>query len=61
MFKRVGKRLLSPVGLGLLFCVGSFVVIFFAQSWALLPAYVPYALEPVSMSGTEALLLRLRS
>lgn len=43
MFKRVGKRLLSPVGLGLLFCVGSFVVIFSAQSWALLPAYAPYA------------------
>lgn len=44
MFKRVGKQLLSPVGLGLLFCVGLLVVVLSAQSWAGLPAYAPYAL-----------------
>lgn len=44
MFKKVGKQLVSPVGLGLLFCVGLLVVIFSAQSWALLPAYAPYAI-----------------
>lgn len=44
MFKRVGKQLLSPIGLGLLFSVGLLAVILSVQSWAGLPAYVPYAL-----------------
>ncbi len=44
MFKKVGKQLLSPVGLGLLFCVGLLAVVLSAQSWVGLPAYAPYAL-----------------
>ncbi|MEO0518033.1 MAG: DUF2933 domain-containing protein [Cyanobacteria bacterium P01_A01_bin.116] len=44
MLRKIGKQLLSPVGLGLLFCIGLLVIFLSAQSWAVLPAYAPYAL-----------------
>ena len=44
MLRKIGKQLLSPVSLGLLFCVGLLVIVLSAQSWAVLPAYAPYAL-----------------
>ena len=44
MLKQISKWLLSPVGLGLLFCLGLLVVVLSANSWATLPAYAPYAL-----------------
>jgi hypothetical protein len=44
MLKKIGNQLLSPVGLGLLFCIGLPVIVLSAQSWTVLPAYAPYAL-----------------
>ena len=44
MLKKIGKQLLSPVGLGFLFCIGLLVIVLSAQSWTVLPAYAPYAL-----------------
>lgn len=44
MLKKIGKQLLSPVGLGLLFCIGLLVIVPSAQSWTVLPAYIPYIL-----------------
>ena len=44
MLKQISKQLRSPIWLGLLFCVGLLVVVLSTNSWAVLPAYAPYAL-----------------
>lgn len=44
MLKQIAKQLRSPIGLGLLVCLGLLVVLLSVNSWAILPAYAPYAL-----------------
>ena len=45
MLKQISKWLLSPIGLGLLFCLGLLLVVLLSTNgWTVLPAYAPYAL-----------------
>ncbi|MDB9529759.1 DUF2933 domain-containing protein [Oscillatoria sp. CS-180] len=42
MLKKANRIWKSPVGLGLLFCLGLFAVVAIAQFWTGLPAFAPY-------------------
>lgn len=44
MLKNANRIWKSPVGLGLLFCLGLFVVVAIAPFWTSLPTFTPYAL-----------------
>jgi len=44
MLRKISKQMRSPIGLGLLFCLGLLAVVLVAQSWVAIPAFLPYAL-----------------
>lgn len=44
MLRKVGKQFRSPIGLGLLFCLGILAVVLVVEGWTGLPAFAPYAL-----------------